>query len=121
MSLGTRHTLTGRYENSSGQLVRFEGTWQGEAFTMFLTFSGEGMPPELVFDITREKTLTPIVPGRFSAQPENQPLFTERNIVRLRGPAVIAGVPLDLNLFRVITDVVGGGGGPGAASVVPRR
>lgn len=122
LAIGTRHTLTGRYETSSGEVVRFEGTWQREAFTLFLSFpQQQGLPAELVLEIRRETILTKIEPGPFSMQPENQPLFLENKIVRLRGAVVIAGVPLDLNLVRVITDVVGaGGGGQTAASVLPR-
>ena len=111
--LGTRHTVTGRYEHPSGGIVRFQGTWERQGDRLFVLLGAqEGLPPEIVFDITRETVLTKLPQNPFSFQPENQPLFLEQDVMRLRGMAVVAGVPLELDLIRVITDVVGGGGGP---------
>lgn len=110
--LGTRHTVTGRYEPSPGQIVRFGGTWERRGNTLFVTLDSQnGLPSGIEFDISRETILTEIEPGPFSLQPENQPLFLEQKVLRLTGAATVAGIQLDLELIRVITDVVSGGGG----------
>ncbi len=110
--LGTRHNVTGRYEDASG-VVRFYGTWGRRRGDLVLTLPAQpGLPVELELGVTREKILTEIPPSPFSLQPENQPLFLEQDIVRLRGAAVVAGVLVELDLVKVITDVVGAGGGP---------
>lgn len=112
--LGTRHTVTGRYEHPSAGLIRFGGTWERRGDRLTVTLDrGDGLPSLLEFDVTREEVRTEIVPGPFSMIPENAPpLFLIQEIVRLRGSAVVAGVRLDLDLVKIISDIGGGGGGP---------
>lgn len=119
--LGTRHSLSGRFDGPNG-LVRFQGTWVRNGDKLTATINPqEGLPSEIVFDITREKILTEIQRGGpFDMTPENAPAqFFEQDIMRLRTFTVVAGVSVDLNLVRVITDVTGGSGGPTQASITP--
>jgi len=111
--LGTRHTLTGRYEGDSGEIIRFGGNWERDGAELFVTLQGPGgLPSEVDFVITKETIRTLIPRSPFSMQSENIRNFLEQDIMRLRGVAVVSGVQLDLDLIRVITDIVSSGGGP---------
>lgn len=112
LTLGTRHTVSGRYEDTSGELVRFEGTWDRRGDILLIMLSPQdGLPSEFQFDITREKIYTELERSPFSMRPETDPPdFLEQDIMKLSGVAVVAGVQTDLELTRIILDVVGGGG-----------
>lgn len=111
--LGTRHTVTGRYDSPNG-LVRFQGTWERDEEVLLVSLPAqEGLPSDVTFSISREEILTEIPRSPFSQTPETDPPeFIRQNIMRLRAAALVAGAQLDLNLIRVITDVTGGSGGP---------
>lgn len=113
--LGTRHNVTGRYEDGSGGITRFEGTWRRQADDLFVTLPSQpGLPAELTFRISREVILTEIPRSPFSMLPENAPpTYLEQEVMRLRGSAIVAGQTLQLDLVRVIVDIPGAGGGPG--------
>jgi hypothetical protein len=105
--LGTRHTLTGRYAGASGEIIRFEGTWERDGPELFVTLRGpDGLPVGMDFDVTKEKVRTLIPRSRFDLTPEYILKFFEQNIMRLRGVAVVNGIQLELNLIRIISDVV---------------
>ena len=113
--LGSRHSAAGRYEHPSGDTIRFSGTWAGRRTKLFVTLEPrEGLPPQIEFDVSREKLLTEVQPSRFSMRPENAPpLFLERDVMRLRGVAMVAGRQVELDLVRIIVIGIGSGGGPG--------
>ena len=111
--LGTRHTLTGRYEGDGGEVIRFEGTWERNGPELIVTLQGpRGLPSEIELGITKETARTLIPRSQFSTEPEHILNFLEQNIMRLRGVTALRGIQLELDLVRVITDVVSTGGPP---------
>ena len=111
--LGTTFNVSGRYEKPSGEIVRFYGTWEREWNTLVVTLDPTpGLPGTIELAITREKIYTVIEPGPFSMRPETAPpLLFEQDIMRLKGTALVEGAPVDIDIIRIITDVVEGGSG----------
>ncbi|MDX1394930.1 MAG: hypothetical protein R3195_11075 [Gemmatimonadota bacterium] len=112
--LGTTFNVSGRYESLSGEIARFYGTWERAGNTLLVTLDPTpGLPGTIELAITREKIYTEYVDNNpFSMRPENAPpLFTEQDIMRLRGMVLVEGTPVEVNLTRIITDLVEGGDG----------
>lgn len=111
--LGTRHNVTGRYENVAGEDVRFEGTWERRRDgRLVLYFPGEpGLPAEVVLEVSKETTVTEIPPSPFALGPAGPPLFRETEIMRLQGVIEVEGTMVQLDVFRLITRIGSGGGG----------
>ncbi|MDH3733891.1 MAG: hypothetical protein OEU54_10175 [Gemmatimonadota bacterium] len=110
--LGTRHTLTGRYESESGEIIRFQGTWERDGNELFVTFDGPELPSGADLGVAKETIRTLIPRSPFSMEPENVRNFLEQEVMRISGVTVVRGVQIQLDLIRVITDIVSGGGGP---------
>ena len=116
--LGSRHTVTGRYEGPNGEFVRFEGAWERNAGRVTVTLdAAAGVPSTIEFTFNRETVLIPIAsaPGpRDEDAPDTSQQFIERDVMRLLGGATVAGETVTLNLTRTITEVVTIGGGDAA-------
>ncbi|MCG8468849.1 MAG: hypothetical protein MJB57_11710 [Gemmatimonadetes bacterium] len=111
--VGSGGGLSGQYQGPSG-LVRFDGRWERRSggMTVFLS-EAPGVPAEIELDISREVTTTIIPDGPFSTRPETAPTdLLEQEVMRLRGTAIFAGVQIEVDLVRIIFDVVVGGGPP---------
>ena len=111
--LGTRHNLTGRYENSAGDDVRFEGTWERlRNGTLVLMFDGHpGLPADVALQVSSETVVTEIPPSPFAVGPPGPPLFRTQEFRRLHGEVDIEGTLVELDLFRIITTIGAGNGG----------
>jgi hypothetical protein len=111
--LGTRHTVSGRYDNASGQEVRFYGTWEHRRDgRLVLSFDGApGLPTDAVLEVSQETLVQDITPEGMPGLPQPDPLFRTQDIVKLRGQILIEGTPVELDLFRVAVTFGGGEGG----------
>lgn len=111
--LGTRHNVSGRYDNASGQEVRFYGTWEHRRDgRLVLSFDGTpGLPTEVVLEVARETTTIDITPGVMPGLPQPDPLFRTTDVVRLRGELDIGGTLVELDLFRLAITTGSGDGG----------
>ena len=69
------------------------------------------MPTSWDLDFARETILTELPRGRFSLQPETEKNFLESDVMRLQGTAVFAGIQVNLDLARVISEVITIGAG----------
>ena len=115
LSLGSRHTVAGRYDSASGELVRFYGTWDRVGDRLFLQLdAAPGVPSTIELAYARETILTLIPTNplpRDEDAPDDSERFLQQDIMRLVGTAVVGGVSLNLDLARVITDVITVGSG----------
>lgn len=115
IALGTRFSVSGIYKKSTGENVRFSGSWERQGDRLVMTLSPQpGIPSEITLDISREETLTeiPVDTSRLGGgDPDAPPQFVRRRVVRLTGGVTVEGQTLQLDLVRVITDVTGGGSG----------
>ena len=115
LALGTRHTLTGSYENSVGDQVRFYGRWElhgDEGLTLFLD-GAAGLPGEVALQASRERIVTeiPSPPTAPDMGPSGPPQFDYTDVRRLQGTVVIEGTVVQLDLFSEIHLIDGAGGG----------
>jgi len=114
--LGTRHNLSGRYDNASGQEVRFYGTWSHRRDgRLALSFEGApGLPAEVVLEVSQETAVVEVPPSPFAVGPPGPPIFRMSEIVRLQGQLDVEGAAVQLNLFRLIVTLGSGDGGQSA-------
>lgn len=110
MALGSRYSVSGKYDGAAG-VVRFYGEWERRGSTLYITLEPQaGLPPAFEFDVTREQLRTEISPETVDMRETVPAVYLEQDIVRLHGTVIIEGEQIQIDLIRVINDIVSGGG-----------